>query len=509
MKTGKMVLLAALVLFLGAYSAPAATIIVNPGDSIQAAISGAPNGSTIKIKAGTYTEEITIANQSGLKLIGAGAGKTIIDGIGRTGDVVTINNSKKITLQQCTIRSGGNNNVVINSSHRVKILRNWILHAANYGIAGTGTKLLIQGNGIADSGQDGIYVRGYHTLIVKNIILRNGVNGITDYGTSDKIIKNIVGGNNTDGIAIGGGSVTTQLNTVTDNGGFGIREAEAIGSAHQNVYMKNTVQRNVAGGILVSAGAMVIKNTVTDNTGDGIDGAWSGNTLISNIIKDNSGMGIYLVADGHYLKGNLVTGNGGRGIYIDASGTTGMSQVLKNKVLNNGSSGIMLDGCNLSIVSNNFCAGNSTLFLAAGIYGGTGSMAVIYTKNKVNNNAAGMTMTGGGIFDYVARNVVANNPIFGIHANGGQMMTFEKNVIIGNGPAGGLLGFGSSLVSKNRILNNTGNGIDASASSGSASLIERNIVKGNGDGASTFDLYDSTSPTDDWWQKNQYLTESL
>lgn len=497
-----MVLLAALVLFFGAYSAPAATIIVNPGDSIQNAINAAPDGSTIKIKAGTYTEEITINGRSRLKLIGAGAGKTIINGAGGSGSVVTITASKRITLQQCTIKNGVADNVFIDDSHGVKILRNEITAATNQGIEGLGTNLVIQSNQIGANVVLGILVGGYHNLIVKNTITGNG-NGIMDYGSSDKIIKNTVYNNTGDGIIIQFGPVKTQLNTVTKNGGFGIHEAG--GSAHQNVYMKNIVQWNSADGIYVSAGAMVIKNTVTDNTGDGIGGWGPGNTLIGNIIKDNNGNGIYLVADGHYLKGNLVAGNDGQGIYIDASngGTltvTGMSQVLKNKVLNNGGSGVELDSGTLSIVSNNFCAGNP----GWGIWGGSNSIAVIYTKNKVNNNLGGLAMTANGVLDYIARNIVANNVVFGIHANGGQMMTFEKNVIIGNGT--GLLGFGSSLVSRNKITNNGGNGIDAS--SGGSSLIRKNIVKGNGDGAATFDLYDS-SPTDDWWQKNQYLTENL
>ncbi len=503
MKTGKMVvLLAALVLFFGAWSAPAATIIVNPGDSIQVAIDAAPNGSTIKIKAGTYTGEITIGYRSRLKLIGAGAGKTIIDGSSGAGDVVTITNSKKITLQRCTITNGVGNNISIDNSHWVKILLNTITHAASYGIVGMGTNLVIQSNQVQANVGFGIGVIGYRNLIIKNTVTGNDA-GILDAGNGDKIIRNTVRNNTGNGIIIAGASVKTQRNTVTDNGGLGI--VESLGSAQQNVYTSNIVQRN-AGGIYVHADAMVIKNTVTNNAGDGIDGGWSGNTLIGNIIKDNTGYGIYLVRDGHFLKGNLVTGNGGAGIYIDATdgGTltdlTGMNQILKNKVLNNGVNGIELDGCNLTIVSNNFCAGNGW-----GISGGTDSIAVIYTKNKVNNNLGGLAMTANGGLDYVARNIVANNLFDGVDANGGQRMTFEKNVIIGN--KYGLADFDASLVSRNKILNNTGNGIDAS--SGSASLIEKNVVKGNGDGTATFDLYDSPSPTDDWWQKNQYLTESL
>ncbi len=477
---------------------------LNPGDSIQTAIAAAPNGSTIKIKAGTYTEEITIDLKSGLKLIGAGAGKTIIDGTSGAGDVVTITNSKKITLQRCTITNGAGNNISIDNSHWVKILLNTITNAANYGIVGMGTNLVIQSNQVQANVGLGIVVVGYRNLIVKNTITGNGA-GIVDAGNGDKIIRNTVRNNTGHGIIIAGASMKTQRNTVTDNGGLGIGESQV--SAQQNVYTSNIVQRNGIGGIYVHADAMVIKNTVTDNTGDGIDGVWSGNTLIGNIIKDNTGYGIYLVADGHFLKGNLVTGNDGAGIYIDATagGTwtdiTGMNQILKNKVLNNGANGIKLDGCNLTTVSNNFCAGN----LGWGIWGGTDSIAVIYTKNKVNNNLGGLMTAANGGLDYVARNIVANNPWVGVDANGGQRMTFEKNVIIGNGT--GLSGFDTSLVSRNKILNNTGNGIDAS--SGASSLIEKNVVKGNGDGITWFDLYDSTSPTDDWWQKNQYLTESL
>ena len=37
-----------------------ATIIVNPGGSIQAAVNGAASGDTILVNPGTYTEQVTI-----------------------------------------------------------------------------------------------------------------------------------------------------------------------------------------------------------------------------------------------------------------------------------------------------------------------------------------------------------------------------------------------------------------------------------------------------------------
>lgn len=54
----------------------AADIIVNPGDSIQAAIASASPGDSVLISAGVYTESLTL--NKAVNLIGAGADQTII-----------------------------------------------------------------------------------------------------------------------------------------------------------------------------------------------------------------------------------------------------------------------------------------------------------------------------------------------------------------------------------------------------------------------------------------------
>ena len=70
--------------------------------TIGHAISRAASGDTIMVSAATYTEVLTISLN--LKIIGAGASTTIIDGV-RAGTVVTIPDAH-VTLSELTIRNG-------------------------------------------------------------------------------------------------------------------------------------------------------------------------------------------------------------------------------------------------------------------------------------------------------------------------------------------------------------------------------------------------------------------
>jgi len=61
----------------GVAAAYPATIVVHPGESIQAAVDRAANGDTIKLDAGTWTEAVCI-NGKGLTIVGAGRDLTKI-----------------------------------------------------------------------------------------------------------------------------------------------------------------------------------------------------------------------------------------------------------------------------------------------------------------------------------------------------------------------------------------------------------------------------------------------
>jgi parallel beta-helix repeat protein len=60
-------------------SAQGATLAVQPGQSIQAAINAAPPGATITVAPGTYHENLLIV-KDGITLQGAGAGLTVLEG---------------------------------------------------------------------------------------------------------------------------------------------------------------------------------------------------------------------------------------------------------------------------------------------------------------------------------------------------------------------------------------------------------------------------------------------
>src|SRR5262245_54202462 len=84
------------------------TIIVNPGGSIQAAVTGAASGDTILVNPGTYTEQVTI--NKNLTLQGNGAGAIIqspatltTDAFGQNA-LVEVNSAATVNINNLTIQ---------------------------------------------------------------------------------------------------------------------------------------------------------------------------------------------------------------------------------------------------------------------------------------------------------------------------------------------------------------------------------------------------------------------
>lgn len=132
-----------------------ATLVVNPGESIQAAIDRCDPGDRVFVRPGTYNEDISL--KSDVDVIGSGHAFTTIEGTGG-GDVVWAFKVSNARLEGFTIRNSGPGS----SDAGVKIY---------------GGDLLLNNNRILDN-NDGVYVYGNSSAIIRNnIVTANGENG--------------------------------------------------------------------------------------------------------------------------------------------------------------------------------------------------------------------------------------------------------------------------------------------------------------------------------------------
>jgi len=184
----------------------AAELIVQPGNSIQAAVDNASPGDVITIKPGTYTENI------------------------------------KITKGDLTIRSesGNPDNTIIKAkSSTVNVLS---VQADNVKISG------IKAIGASGSSYSGIYLYKCNKCIIENNKLTNNGRGIYIVSSSGcTISKNTVMNNGVYGIVLGSASGNTISGNTATNDGRGIH----VGSSDGNTLSGNTVTSNSAYGMYV------------------------------------------------------------------------------------------------------------------------------------------------------------------------------------------------------------------------------------------------------------------
>jgi parallel beta-helix repeat protein len=259
---------------------------------IQDAIDDAFPGDTIRIKSGTYRENVYI-DKSGLTLLGEDKDTTIIDSKGITYELPYLNElhpdmevqkptvyiaSPYITVSGFTI-SGGSGD------------------CSRYDVAHPCAGIEIRSGGFEEKEE---------TNISGNII-RDNDNGILSYNDNTVIVDNLITNNTEDGILLRGSSNNIiSGNTITNNYG-GI----AASSSDSNSIYDNTIENNKWNGIWVYEGS---DNIVTDNSVEnnevgisigGRRGSVAGNHVSHNLIVNND-MGIAL---GDNLEQNEILNN--------------------------------------------------------------------------------------------------------------------------------------------------------------------------------------------------------
>ena len=221
----------------------ARTIVVQPGESIQAAVNRANSGDRIVIKPGHYRESVLIT-KSGLRIQGSGAGPN--------GTVVEPGRPDR--RNPCSVEAGGNGFCVIGSPRRtVHNTRISNLLVRNFG-----------GSGVVSFGADGFFVDNVHAR-------NNHEYGITAFASTRVVfVRNKASGSEDAGIYIGDSPNARAFvagNELHDNN-LGILFRHARNAA----FSFNLMRDNCTGFLAVSAPprpatgqAAVTSNTVKNN----------------------------------------------------------------------------------------------------------------------------------------------------------------------------------------------------------------------------------------------------
>lgn len=224
--------------------------------SIQVAVNAAPNGATILIAPGIYSENVTITKS--LTLQGSGREKTFIKGKEELKPVLLIENSMEIdvVLEDLTLTKGHVHGIRIKGKAAV-VLNN----LAVFGNRGSGIWIessrwvTLQHSVVSDNQGDGITVAGSHAevSIISSQISGNGgdnsgsgLRTVTGYQNRLHIFNSTVAGNALSGLDLGADSgVEVQESWVSDNGRCGIEYQQSfIPYSHNLSGRNNWVQNN-------------------------------------------------------------------------------------------------------------------------------------------------------------------------------------------------------------------------------------------------------------------------
>jgi parallel beta-helix repeat protein len=338
-------------------AAQSATIVVNPGDSIQAAIDASTPDDTILVNSGIYRENVNVTKKLILHGVDKGAGMPVVDAKG---------NGSAITLSADEIILEGF--VVTNSSGYF-----------NAGIKVLSNNNAIKNNSAFNNELGGIYFLGSCNNNISGNIASNSENGIIlEYSSNNNITSSSANNNEFAGIGI----VESYNNTISSNNvydnGYGIY----IFYSGNNTISGNSNSNNEFIGIALSDCSNNIISGNSNNNNEVIGILLSdccNNTISGNCDSNNEWSGIYLSSsDNNTISGNNATHNGD-GIYIFYSDNNSISS---NICSNNEWGGILLwHSNNNDFTGNNICSNKDE-----GIGLSHSSNNSIYLNNFINNN---------------------------------------------------------------------------------------------------------------------------
>jgi PGF-pre-PGF domain-containing protein len=435
----KLLLLAFLVLTLS--SIIGAAIEVHPGQSIQAAVDNAnPQGDTIIVHPGTYTENIAIAKANNLVLMSASGNPddTIIVPNAVNKSVISATNKMNLVIKGFTISGAANDT----SGIRLESCRD----------------CTIENNKFLNDGM-GVYV-----LSCINTKVRN--NAVTRTSEAGKVGR---------GINIEKSDKTTASSNTVSNHTYGMYFSEST----NNIISENTVSQSTLNGIVLERGS-------------------TKSALESNTVSSSGNKGIYLKESGtSSLKNNIASSNRGNGIDLElSSGSTVLNNIISGFANNTNIHGLFLNTCKDVYLQNNTISNcqygvairysENNKFVSNNAYDNDRGFYVSYTSsgntlsgNKANSNNNGIIVERGANNNTLENNEASKNSASGISLDNAISNTRSNNDASSNYRGIYLLSLSSkNILSGNTVNSNSNNGIVLENTS--ENNITSNIANSNG-----------------------------
>ena len=344
--------------------------------SIQEAIDNAEELVRIVVGEGTFPENIVVNKL--VSIVGAGAGKTIIEGQGGN-DVVSIS-SDGVVFRGISVTSGENEGAGIAIHANGTYIFDTECSNKTVGIIVNGSSNWVQNSTCSNNSDTGIQVISTHREGLESCVIMNNtcssnwnygihiqrsddvyvLNNRFDFNTYGVYGSNLVNvslfGNECDDnqehgiLIIRGNNVSISTNKCINNvNGIFISQSD------HNVIQKNNLTANVKGLYLSNSKEnKIIKNRCSNNQ-EGINLETSeSNEVLGNNVSNNDGNGIHLSNDAsnNRLEFNSVYDNGERGLYVRASSS---HNVIENNTFVGNRIGIRIvqSSTNNSVRSNN------------------------------------------------------------------------------------------------------------------------------------------------------------
>ncbi|NBI27846.1 right-handed parallel beta-helix repeat-containing protein [Chengkuizengella marina] len=281
---------------------------------------------TIRVGEGNFPEELTI-NIDGLRLIGAGKGKTIINGqtLGIINGI-TINN-QLVTIKNLTVQNFKGTGIFVNFQeniiHKVQVINNKIGIELNNGRRNMVFECEINGNA-----GDGIISRRGNTFIMHCKLINNKSNGLlVESNVSKNLIFCCVAKQNTkNGFLVGGRRCYIFSSSAIKNGGNGFSDSI---TSFENIYAFNKSLENKVNGFLIDSEVILFDNVSKNNVLNGILAVNGVTRIIKNHVINNKKAGIQVVDNENVIDLNIVKNNKEAGVHIAGDETAVRSNCLR------------------------------------------------------------------------------------------------------------------------------------------------------------------------------------